>query len=122
LRMAWPWLTIIASNIPWVELVRRAPDILDGSRRLLDKSRKLEHHAPSSSAQAAELQLRDRVATLEAREVEQAKVVEQMAEQLQGLTVSVKVLAARNKLLIYIVVVLAVAVLVMTASVLSRPR
>jgi uncharacterized coiled-coil protein SlyX len=117
--MAWPWLAIIASNIPWVELGRRLPEILAGSRRLLDKSRKLEHHAPSSNAEAAERQLHDRIATLEAREVEQAKVVEQMAEQLQGLTVSVKVLAARNKLLIYIVVVLAVAMLVMTAFVLT---
>ena len=117
--MAWPWLTIIASNIPWVELMRRAPDILDSSRRLLDKSRKLEHPAPPPDAQTAERQLHDRVATLEAREVEQAKVVQQMAEQLEGLTVSVKVLAARNKLLIYIVVALVVTVLVMAVSALT---
>jgi hypothetical protein len=113
--MAWPWLAIIARSIPWVELARRAPDILAGSRRLLDKSRTLQDHTPPPDARAAERQLRERVATLEEREIEQARVVDQMAEQLEGLTVSVKVLAARNRLLICIVVVLAIAVVVMAA-------
>lgn len=110
--MPWPWLTIVASNIPWVELARRAPGIVDDARRLLAKSRKLEHHA-QSTAPASASELHDRIAVLENREVEQARVVEQMARQLEGLTVSVEVLAARNKVLIYVVVVLAVAMLLM---------
>jgi hypothetical protein len=108
--MAWPWLTIIASNIPWVELMRRAPDILDSSRRLLDKSRRLERHAPQGT-QGSLQQLHERVATLEAREIEQAQVVAQMAEQLEGLSVSVKVLAARNRLLIFVAGALTIAML-----------
>jgi uncharacterized coiled-coil protein SlyX len=66
---------------------------------------------------AGERQLHDRIATLEAREVEQARVVEQMAEQLEGLTVSVEVLAARNRLLVGVVVALAVAMFLITVSV-----
>lgn len=117
IQMAWPWLTIIASNIPWVELMRRAPDILESSRRLLDKSRRLDEHAPEGR-QGSQQQLHDRVATLEAREVEQAQVVAQMAEQLEGLSVSVKVLAARNRLLLYVVAVLTIAVLALITSLL----
>jgi hypothetical protein len=94
----WPWLTILAKNIPWGELVRRAPDIVEGSRQLLDSSRKLGQRTPGSAQQSGEQQLQARIAALEAREVEQAKIVEQMAEQIDGLTAVVKVLAWQNRI------------------------
>ena len=118
--MAWPWLAILARNIPWVELARRAPDILESSRRLLDKSRGLEAHGEQSTAPGTPPsveQLRERVAALEAREVEQAQVVAQIAEQLEGLTDVVKVLGARNRLLRYVVGVLVIAVAALAIAV-----
>ncbi len=111
--MALPWLSVLAKNIPWAELVRRAPDILEGSRQLLDSSRKLGQRTPASSRQSGEQQLLDRVAALEAREVEQARVVEQMAEQLDGLMGVVKLLAWQNRIWRGIVIGLCIFVFVL---------
>ena len=33
--MAWPWLTAAAKTIPWVTLIRRAPEIIEISAQLL---------------------------------------------------------------------------------------
>lgn len=112
--MAWPWLTVLAKNVPWGELVRRAPDIVEGSRQLLDSSRKLGQRPPPSGPQGGGDQaLQARVAALEAREVEQAKVVEQMAEQLDGLTAVVKLLRWQNRIWRVVVIGLCIFVFVL---------
>jgi len=98
--MAWPWLAVIAKNVPWVELARRAPDILAKSRELLEESRKLR--TPGSGAATSE-ELTRRVEALEARDAEHARLLAEMVEQLQGLTAGIEVLRARNRLLTWLV-------------------
>ncbi|MCB5191706.1 hypothetical protein LG198_13285 [Methylobacillus arboreus] len=31
--MAAPWLAVVLKSVPWVEVIRRAPDIADGARK-----------------------------------------------------------------------------------------
>ena len=110
--MAWPWLAIVARTVPWGELVRRTPDIIAASRKLLEKNKTPEAVETDTAHTETTDHLRNRVDTLEARDEEHAKIIEQMAEQIQGLTVGLEVLAARNRLLIWVVGALAVVLVV----------
>lgn len=104
--MALPWLTIIAKTVPWVELVRRTPDILARSRELLEASRRPRQ---PGAGDAGELELVRRIEALEARDAEHARIIAPMVEQLAGRTDAVQVLMARTKLLGWIVGALVVA-------------
>jgi hypothetical protein len=108
--MAWPWLAVIAKNIPWVELARRAPAIVAKSRQLLEESR--EPSVPVVASSPSVDALRERVEALEARDAEHARLLAAMVEQLQGLTTAVEVLTARNRMLIGATGALLVAFLV----------
>lgn len=99
--MAWPWLTVIAKTVPWVELVRRTPDILERSRELLEASRR-----PRQAAELGDTDVLRRIEALEARDAEHARIIAPMVEQLSGLTDAVQVLTARAKLLAWIVAAL----------------
>jgi hypothetical protein len=102
--MPWPWLTIVAKSIPWVELVRRAPQIISASSDLLEKRnagvRPADRIPPDEADERA---LARRIATLEARDAEHAQVFEKLAEQSRDLSVGLQVLAARLRLLAFIV-------------------
>src|SRR5690606_22216407 len=100
--MAWPWLAIIAKNVPWVELARRAPDIWAKSRALLEESRR-QGSSPAARGGATPEALRQRIEVLEQRDAEHARLLADMVEQLQGLTYVVQALRARNKLLSWLV-------------------
>jgi hypothetical protein len=102
--MAWPWLTIIAKTVPWVELVRRTPDILARSRELLEASRRQRDPATALT----EPDLLKRIEALEARDAEHARIIAPIVDQLSGLTDAVEVLTARTKVLAWIVGVLVV--------------
>jgi hypothetical protein len=106
-----PWLAIIARNIPWTELVRRAPDIIDGSKRLLDKGRPPANPLPGQTGSAVDLDIDRRLAALESRENAQAEVTAQIVAQLEDLTTGLAVLAARNRLLLYMAAALWVVVI-----------
>jgi hypothetical protein len=93
--MAWPWITIIAKNVPWMELVRRAPEILARSRELLEESRRARPAVPDLPPG----DLRHRIELLEERDAEHARIIAAMVEQIQGLTESVRILAARSRVL-----------------------
>lgn len=95
--MAWPWLAIIAKNVPWVELARRAPAIVAKSRQLLDESRR--QNVPAVTSDTPVDALRERIEALEARDAEHARLLAAIVDQLQGLTTAVEVLTARNRLL-----------------------
>ena len=99
--MAWPWLAVIAKNVPWVELARRAPDIWAKSRTLLEESRR--QGASTVPGGATPEALRQRIEALEKRDAEHARLLAEMVEQLQGLTYVVHALRARNKLLSWLV-------------------
>lgn len=108
--MAWPWLAIIAKNVPWAELVRRAPDIIDRSRKLLKESTRQQ---PDVRTDAGSADLTRRLDALEARDAEHARIIAPMGDQLSDLTDVVQVLQARSKFLGVVVVVLALAQIVM---------
>ena len=99
--MAWPWLTIAAKAIPWTALVRRAPEIIDASARLL-AARKTNQAGGRHPTNGDEL--RERLRVLESNDRENARVVEQLAEQVRDLTQGVQVLAARFRVFAVVVV------------------
>lgn len=84
--------TLIA--IPWAELLKQAPAIVKAADSLLSGTwkRKIIH---GSSGELAVL--KERVAALEEHDQEDAKLVKQLAEQLEVLTFSTRVLASRLK-------------------------
>jgi hypothetical protein len=100
--MAWPWIAVIAKNVPWMELARRAPAILARSRELLEEAKA----RPSSAAASDGGGLVTRIEALESRDAEHARLIGAMVEQLADLTEGVQVLTARNRLLAVIVAVL----------------
>ena len=99
--MAWPWLTTAAKAIPWTALVRRAPEIIDASARLL-AARKTDRK--TANVRSDDDNLRERLRVLESNDRENAKVVEQLAEQVRDLTQSAQVLAARFRVFAVVVV------------------
>jgi hypothetical protein len=113
--MASPWLAIIAKSVPWVELARRAPDILAKSRELLEESRRLKA-VDGPQGQPTLEDLRRRVVALEQRDAEHARLLAAMVEQLEGLTEGVRVLTARTKLLGWIVALLAIGLVATTIA------
>jgi hypothetical protein len=115
--MAWPWLALIAKNVPWVELARRAPTILARSRDLLDESRRARTRETPRAHPSLD-ELRDRVEVLEQRDAEHARLLADMVEQLEGLTEAVRVLSVRGRLLavIGVVVLLALAAAVVSIA------
>jgi len=105
--MSWPWLAVIAKNVPWVELARRAPDIWAKSHALLEQSRR-QGAAPAAGGTTPE-DLSRRIEALEQRDAEHARLLAEMVAQLQGLTDVVQTLRARNKLLSWLVAFVIVA-------------
>lgn len=118
--MPLPWLKILLTNVPWGELVRRTPDIIEASSKLLEKSkpRSQDILEPIETAQGEpnELELlNDRVQQLENHSEAHAKVIAEMVVQLQGLTDALQVLAARNRLLLWVVAALTIVHLLLVA-------
>lgn len=106
--MAWPWLTIVARTIPWTELARRAPQIITASSELLDKRRAAAgREFTNVPDEADEQEMAERIRALERRDAENARVVEQLAEQTRDLSEGLQVVAARLRLLTWIVAGLA---------------
>lgn len=115
--MAWPWLAIIAKTVPWAELARRTPAIIAASRELLNSAQEAGAATDRASLRAHDpRELDDRIAALEQRDEENAKIVAQMVEQLQRITDGLEVLAARNRLLLWLVGTLFVAFAVTLVS------
>lgn len=110
--MAWPWLAIVARTIPWTELARRAPDIINASSELLHKRQaaagKEFRNVPD---EADEREMAERIRALERRDAENARLIEQLAKQTRDLSEGVQVLAARLRLLMWVVAVLALFIL-----------
>ena len=103
--MAWTWVSVAAKTIPWSTLIRRAPEIIEASATLL--ARRKADQAAERAAAETESQidtLRERLDTLETHDQENAKLVEQIAEQLQDLTNGVEVVAARVRVLLVVLV------------------
>lgn len=78
--------------VPWLQIVQLVPSILDVSRELLRKTRSLP---PPPVGPAGDENLPARIARLEENERRQAELINQMAEQIAGLTRAVTALHRR---------------------------
>jgi hypothetical protein len=81
-------------SIPWPTLLKRAPSLVRAAEALLSG-------APKGAGDAAGLG--ERVAALEAHDRRDAELVKQLAEQVEALTLTVRIMAAREKVLFWIV-------------------
>lgn len=79
--------------VPWLQIVQLVPSILDVSRELLKRSKRLPAQAAAAPENPADLA--GRVASLEENERRQAELVSQMAEQLAALARAVTALHRR---------------------------
>ena len=89
--------------VPWVQIVRMMPTILDVSRELLKRARR----SPSADASTegarigAALTPEARIGALEENERRQAELITNMAEQLAQLTTAVTALHAHTRRLVF---------------------
>jgi uncharacterized coiled-coil protein SlyX len=103
--------------VPWAQIIRFMPSILDVSRELLRRTRRLpsDEASPGTDVVPAGNPLEARVRALEENERRQAELVNNMADQLAQLTGAVTTLHGQVRLLIVsqvVTAVLAVAALV----------
>jgi hypothetical protein len=94
--------------VPWLQLVQLVPSIVDVSRELLKRTKRLPPPQESTLPQTAD-ELAARVLTLEENERRQAELVSQMAEQLSNLT---RALTALHRQLMWLSGISAIAVVV----------
>jgi isochorismate synthase EntC len=97
--MAWQWLGVVAKHVPWGEIVRRTPEILAASAGLLERQKALAQRRKDPAQGSKVEQLETQLLELKARDLEHAEVIEQMAAQLRELSIGMEVLAARIRLL-----------------------
>lgn len=85
--------------MPWLQIVRLMPSILEVSRELLKRTRKLpaDPQLPSPSADSLET----RVRTLEENERRQAELLTNVADQLSQLTTAASALHKLSRWLIF---------------------
>jgi hypothetical protein len=106
--------------MPWRLLVDHAPIIVDAARQLYAGSRGTYRRPPPTERTTASLEsLQRAVEQLEAREVQQAAVLDELAKQVQDMTTALEVLRARVRWALAGTAV-AVAVAVLTAVFLGR--
>jgi hypothetical protein len=90
--------------IPWKEIITWAPTLVKMVRNLKWDAAETESESPfdSRNLPAALSQLHERVAQLEAHQMEQAEVFAKMAQQIQALSEGLRVLSARLMLLAFV--------------------
>lgn len=118
--MALPWLSIVARTVPWAELVRRAPQIIAASSELLEKRQAAGRHPGVPPDEADERDMERRISSLEERDAEHAEVFAQLAKQTRDLGVALEVVAARLRLLAWLVAAATIAGIVAFVYFLAR--
>jgi len=85
--------------VPWAQIVRLMPSILDLSRELLRSSRRLPQPEPAVGIDsvAANAALEARISSLEENERRQAELVTRIADQLAQLTTAVTALHRQTR-------------------------
>lgn len=83
--------------IPWVQILRWAPQLVSVSRDLLHRSQRVEREAKAVTHVEDSAELQERIAQLESNERQQAELIEQMAEQQAALVKAVETLHARQR-------------------------
>lgn len=77
--------------MPWLQIVQLVPSIVEVSRELLKRTKRLPAPQGAALPQTAD-ELAERVMTLEENERRQAELVSEMAEQMANLTRAVTAL------------------------------
>ena len=93
----------ILSRIPWKEILKYGPIIIDAASNLLSRNKA----AKIGPADTLEM----RIARLEQNEKDQAELIKNMAERQEILVQSIQVLNARLKISLLIVVILAIGLI-----------
>jgi len=96
--MPGPLFSILTA-IPWSSILRNAPAIVKAANELLTGTKK-RTQAPSTSDELAAIKLR--LDSLEMHDRDDAELVKKLAEQLEILTFSTRILAGRVKLMIWL--------------------
>ena len=104
--------------VPWGQIVRLMPSILEVSHELLRRTRSLPRAAPPASGDTAiaRSDLEARIAVLEENERRQAELVNRVADQLDQLTRAVTALHRQTMTLLatqIVIAIVAVAALVL---------
>jgi hypothetical protein len=81
--------------MPWKTLLVHAPTLVDAARHLYATTRSPAERSPTTRGHDDVVALRRAVEELEAREVQQAALVADLAKQVNALTTAVEVLRAR---------------------------
>ena len=113
--MPWPWLALLAKNVPWGEVVRRTPEIIAASKRLLEKdSKKLneDQTATTDNTPPTVETLNATITQLEKTNMEHARLLAQIVEQLQSVASAMEVLATRIRFLKWCLLLVVLAWLV----------
>jgi hypothetical protein len=85
-------------SIPWPTLLRRAPLLVQMAEALLIGTSHTRKDGAVSDETAA---LRERISALEAHDRRDAELVKQLAEQVEALTLTVRIMAARQQALFW---------------------
>ncbi|MFO7304154.1 MAG: hypothetical protein C0P74_001440 [Gammaproteobacteria bacterium] len=99
--------------VPWMQIVRLVPSILEVSRELLNRT-KTSAPSADSNAPSTPADLAARVTALEENERRQAELVNQMAEQIATLA---RAAAALHRQLAWLKLGLGVAIILALAAV-----
>lgn len=89
--------------VPWAEIVRLMPSILELSHELMKRTRRppaIESPPPRNDNASVTAALESRILALEENERRQAELVTNMADQLEQLTMAVTVLHRRWRILV----------------------
>lgn len=93
--------------VPWLQIVQLVPSIVEVSRELLKRTKRLPAPEETAVPQTTD-ELTQRVLTLEENERRQAELVSEMAEQLSNLT---RAVTALHRQLLWLSGISAVAVI-----------
>jgi hypothetical protein len=88
--MGIPWFAVLRA-LPWATILANGPAIARAAERALSRSHSAVPDEPSPEMTA----LTERLAALEAKQVELSEVLRQMAEHTERLTLAADVLAIR---------------------------
>jgi hypothetical protein len=78
--------------VPWLQIVQLVPSIVEVSRELLKRTKRLPPQQQDATIPQTADELAERVLTLEENERRQAELISQMAEQMSNLTRAVTAL------------------------------
>ena len=99
--------------VPWLQIVQLVPSIVDVSRELLKRSKRMPDAQDMPAPQNVD-EMAQRVLTLEDNERRQAELINQMAQQMSNLT---RALTALHRQVLWLGGVAVVAVVVAVVAI-----